>query len=185
MSQDRLTLTRRFFRRYKRLPTFGEMMDLWGVKSKATVQHQLKNWIKDGYIFKNESGYVPGRGFFRTPHLGRVIAGVPENPEEDRELISLDERLLDDPEKFLLTVRGDSMIDAGIQEGDVVVVKRAKLPKTGDVVVAKIDGEYTLKRIILDADVRLHAENPKYQDLVPREELQISGVVTAVVRELV
>ncbi len=85
----------------------------------------------------------------------------------------------------MFTVRGDSMIGASIEEGDKVVVDRSVLPKHGDIVIAVVDGEYTIKRLHKYADrVELHPENPKYQPITFTDgsELQVWGSVVGVVR---
>jgi repressor LexA len=85
---------------------------------------------------------------------------------------------------FALTVRGDSMIGAHIQEGDVVVLEYRE-PRDGDVVAALIDGETTLKRFVLDnGRPFLKAENPAYPDLIPAMELIVQGVVVALTRKV-
>ena len=86
---------------------------------------------------------------------------------------------------YMFTVRGDSMIGASIEEGDKVVVDRSVLPKHGDIVIAVVDGEYTIKRLHKYADrVELHPENPKYQPITFTDgsELQVWGSVVGVVR---
>ena len=84
---------------------------------------------------------------------------------------------------FLLRVKGDSMINAGIQEGDLVSVERGVTPRVGDIVVGALDGEYTLKRLKRDkGKFYLQAENPDYPDLYALEELQVAGVVRGVIR---
>ena len=77
------------------------------------------------------------------------------------------------------------MIDAGIMEGDLVVVERGKEPRVGDIVVGILDGEFTLKRLAKDkGKYYLHAENSEYPDLYALEELKVAGVVRSVVRML-
>ncbi len=85
---------------------------------------------------------------------------------------------------FLLRVRGDSMIEAGIHEGYLVMVERGTSPQVGDIVVGILDGEFTLKRLKRDkGKYYLQAENPRYPDMYALEELQVAGVVRSVVRK--
>ncbi|MEK9152791.1 MAG: S24 family peptidase, partial [Patescibacteria group bacterium] len=78
----------------------------------------------------------------------------------------------------------DSMIDAGIHPGDMVILERGREPKNGDVVVAEVDREWTIKHYDKRGGrVTLRAANKKYQPITPREELRIAGVVTAVIRK--
>ena len=100
----------------------------------------------------------------------------------------MDEYLIDNPESnFLLKVSGDSMINMGIFEGDIVIIDRNKKPKNGDIVLAQIDNEWTLKIFKIDRfkkQVFLQAANPKYPPLFPKNQLQIYGVVRGLIRKI-
>jgi repressor LexA len=99
--------------------------------------------------------------------------------------MSLDEFLIERPEQtFLIKVSGDSMIDAGIQEGDLVLVERGRSPKNRDIVIAQVDNEWTMKYYDkTGSQVRLIAANKKYPPIKPQQELKIGGVVVAVIRK--
>lgn len=85
---------------------------------------------------------------------------------------------------FSLTVKGDSMIDEGIHEGDIVIVEREREPRNGDVVAAQVDGEWTVKYYQnAYGEVSLHPANKNYPVIVPRESLEIGGVVVSVIRK--
>jgi len=117
---------------------------------------------------------------------GEVCAGFPSPAEEElRDVISFDEYLVAHPEtSFLLSVTGDSMIGAGIMEKDLVIVERGRQPKNGDIILAEVDGNWTMKYFRKRGTrITLEAANPKYPPIVPREELRIAGVVTALVRK--
>lgn len=125
------------------------------------------------------------RSFF-FPLVGEVPAGFPSPAEEElRDILSFDEYLVDRPEaSFVLRVRGDSMTGEGIKAGDLVIVERGREPRNGDVIVAEVDGEWTMKYFRKKGtDVTLEAANPAYPPVRPREELRIAGVVTAVIRK--
>ena len=117
----------------------------------------------------------------------RISAGFP-SPATDymEDGLDLNDYLVrNKPATFLFTVKGDSMIGASIEADDKVVVDRARTPKHGDIVVAVVDGEYTLKRLYKRPPrVELHAENPAYSPIVFRDgnELVVWGVVVGVVR---
>ena len=84
----------------------------------------------------------------------------------------------------MLSVTGDSMIDAGIREKDMVVVESSREPKNGDIVLAEVDGDWTMKYFFKNGPtVTLEAANPKYPTIIPRTDLRIAGVITAVVRK--
>jgi repressor LexA len=118
--------------------------------------------------------------------LGLVEAGFPSPAEEEmRDTLSLDEFLVSNPDaSFLLKVSGDSMTGAGILPGDLVIVDRGQTAKSGDIVIAEVDGEWTMKFFKKSGDaVYLVPANPKYKPIRPQRELRITGVVTAVVRK--
>jgi len=118
--------------------------------------------------------------------LGLVEAGFPSPAEEEmRDTLSLDEFLVSNPDaSFLLKVSGDSMTGAGILPGDLVIVDRGQTAKSGDIVIAEVDGEWTMKFLKKSGDaVFLVPANPKYKPIRPQRELKITGVVTAVVRK--
>jgi SOS regulatory protein LexA len=118
--------------------------------------------------------------------LGLVEAGFPSPAEEElRDTLSLDEFLVSNPDaSFLLKVSGDSMTGAGILPGDLVIVDRGQTAKSGDIVIAEVDGEWTMKFFKKSGDaVYLVPANPKYKPIRPQYELKITGVVTAVVRK--
>ncbi|HTF99770.1 MAG TPA: transcriptional repressor LexA [Nitrospirota bacterium] len=118
--------------------------------------------------------------------LGLVEAGFPSPAEEElRDTLSLDEYLIQNPDaSFLLKVSGDSMVNAGILPGDMVIVDRGQTGKSGDIVIAEVDGEWTMKFFKKSGDVIwLVPANPKYKPIRPQRELKIAGVVTAVVRK--
>jgi len=117
---------------------------------------------------------------------GRVHAGFPSPAEEElRDVISFDDYLAPHPEtSFLLSVTGDSMIGAGIMEKDLVIVERGRQPRDGDIILAEVDGNWTMKYFRKKGrTVTLEAANPGYPPIVPQTELRIAGVVTALVRK--
>jgi len=118
--------------------------------------------------------------------LGAVQAGFPSPAEEELiDTLSLDEFLIERPEAtFMLKVSGDSMLEAGIHPGDLVLVERGVAPRSNDVVVAQVDGEWTMKYFIRDRKgVRLEPANRKYKAITPRSSLEIGGVVRCVIRK--
>ena len=120
--------------------------------------------------------------------LGSVHAGFP-SPAGDHCARRLDliERLITHPQAtYLMRVRGLSMVDAGIFDGDVVVIDRAIKPRSGHIVVAVVDGEFTVKQLLMRAGrVRLKAANPTFADIVPKDgqTIEVWGVVKAALKE--
>jgi SOS regulatory protein LexA len=176
-----------FYRNQKRMPTYAEMMDLFEVRSKSVVFYWIEKLIEKGILEKDAQGFLKLSGIsFGIPLVGNVAAGLPAAAEENsRDMISMDEYLVAKPDtSFLLEVTGDSMTGAGIMEGDLVIVERGRAPKSGDIVLAEVDGRWTMKYFRRQGgEVVLEAANPAYPAIYPREELKIGGVITASVRK--
>jgi len=176
-----------FFRENRRMPTYAEMIDLLGVRSKSVVHFWVNKLLTEGLLEKDSRGFLkPSRRTLALPVVGDVVAGFPSPAEEElRDIISFDEYLITRPESsFLLRVSGDSMAGEGIMEGDLVIVEKGRDPKNGDIIVAEVDGEWTIKYFRKEGkNIILEAANPKYQSIRPKSELRLGGVVTAVIRK--
>ena len=184
--EDKIKKLRMFFRQERRLPGYAEMLKLFDYRSKNAVFGLLKKLEELGYISRSGRKIAfTGKLTGSVRLLGAVQAGFPSPAEEELvDTISLDEYLIRRPEStYMLSVSGDSMIDAGIHPGDIVIVEKGNKPQKGDIVVANVDDEWTLKYFTMDqAGVRLDPANPKYRFIRPRRSLTIGGVVKAVIR---
>ena len=181
-----LTELRGFVREYRRPPSFLEIARLFRYKSKNAAFLLVNKLIEKGYLRKDRQGKVVFDVLNGIKLLGTVQAGWPSPAEEELvDTMNLDEYLIKHPEQsYLIKVTGDSMIDAGIHEGDLVIVERGRAPKDRDIVIAQVDGEWTMKYYEKRGNVvRLIAANKKYGPIVPKRELSVDGVVTAVVRK--
>ncbi|MCQ2423622.1 MAG: transcriptional repressor LexA [Clostridia bacterium] len=123
----------------------------------------------------------------RVPVIGSVVCGSPEFAEEDfEEFVPLPVALFGEGEFFILRTHGDSMIGAGIEEGDMVVVRRSETARPGEIVVALVENETTLKTFYPEPEqhrVRLHPENPAMEDIfVP--SCNVQGVACHVIKKL-
>jgi len=178
-------------------PSLADLAIAFGVRSKNAIAKVVNVLVREGFIEKDPKGRIKiintdGSSQERAepmtlPLFGPIAAGFAAPVEEQaEEQITLADFLVKDPARtFLLRVKGDSMIDAGILEGDLVVVERGAQPRVGEIVVGIIDGEFTLKRLAKDkGKYYLHAENAEYPDLFALEELQVAGVVRSVVRKM-
>lgn len=176
-----------FFKEQRRMPTYSEMLPLLGVKAKSAAGYWTKKLLDKGALEKDAKGFLkPARLSFNLPLVGNVAAGFPSPAEEElRDTISFDEYLVNNPSaSFVLSVTGDSMIGEGIKEKDLVIVERGREPKNGDIILAEVDGHWTMKYFRKRGKkITLEAANPKYPPISPREELRIAGVITAVVRK--
>jgi len=186
-SDNAVQKMRSFFRRNRRLPTYQEMADLMGFASKNAAYKLANKLIEAGFLEKDGSGkLIPKRLFAPLPNTGIVKAGFPTVAEEDmNDLVSFDEYLINRPEAtFVLNVSGDSMIDAGIHDGDLVLIDRIQKVKEGDIVVASVDGEWTMKYYRkMDGEVVLVPANKNYPLIRPENSLEIAGVVMSVIRK--
>ncbi len=139
-----------FYRRHKRMPNYGEIMSLLGFKSKNAVYKLVNKLVEAGVVLKDATGkLLPTDSLNEVPFLGLVEAGFPTLAGEvSAETLNLDDYLITDKDRsYLLEVKGDSMIDAGIHEGDLVLVEKvgAGHAKDGDIVIAQVDGGWTMK----------------------------------------
>lgn len=176
-----------FYRRHHRLPTYDECVHVFGVRSKGSLHRYIQKFVTDGLVRKSDTGkLIPTPKLYGLKILGTVQAGFPSPAEEELvDTMSLDDFLIHNPEaSFLLTISGDSMIDAGIMMGDMVIVDRSRTPKSGDIVVAEVDHEWTIKYFIKRGpETFLRAANIHYPDIHPKDELHVAGVVTSVIRK--
>ena len=130
---------------------------------------------------------TPGLRVISVPIYGSIPAGLPVDATQDQEgcvLIDVDTLgIKPSARTFGLKVHGDSMIGKSIFDGDTVIIEHGVQPRSGDVVAALIDGQVTLKTFVLQqGKPYLRAENPRYPKLIPQEELQIQGVMVALIR---
>jgi len=186
MEQDILTPIKQFYRKNRRLPSYSEMLKIFKVASKRTVFEYIQALIDDGFLKQVNKKISPTKRFFALPVLGNIQAGFPIIAQQSRSYLTLDEYLIDKPDNsFLLKVNGDSMINAGIFEGDLVVIEQKSDFKQNEIVLAEIDNEWTLKILKKEKGITyLEAANPKYPPFYPRQELRIHGSVRAVMRKI-
>lgn len=191
-----LNYIREFQRKRGYSPSLADLAVAFGVRSKNAVAKVVSALVKQGQLEKDPKGRIKIVEFaedavanvaaaFTLPLFGPIAAGFAAPAEEQaEELVTIEDYLVRDKSStFLLRVRGDSMIDAGIHEGDLVIVERGAEPRVGDIVVGVLDGEFTLKRLKRDkGKFYLQAENARYPDLFALEELQTAGVVRGVIR---
>jgi repressor LexA len=173
-------------------PTLEEIGGRFRLSSVATVHKHISQLAAKGYVRRQpnqrraikvlQPAVPAGR---RVPLLGRVAAGRPIEPLSDREELELPEGWLGKGQTFALRVRGDSMIDEQIRDGDLVIVEERETARNGDMVIALVDGDsVTLKRYYRDGpQVRLEPANPLLSPLIrPEEQVRIQGIVIGVLR---
>ena len=185
-----LEAIREYLQQHGHAPTLEEIGRVVGVRSRGAVHRLVQALIDKGYLERAGSGW---RGLALAgereapvlPLLGRIAAGRPIEAIPGEEEINLSEFLLG-PGRYALRVQGDSMVEAGILDGDTVVIAEANTARDGEIVVALIDGETaTLKRLQRRKDgmVALIAENPNVPtQLYPADRVVIQGIVVAQLR---
>ncbi|MHB0865289.1 MAG: LexA family protein [Minisyncoccota bacterium] len=176
-----------FYHKHHRMPSYSELMKLLDYKSKSAAAYAVKQLIADGFLAKDKTGRLIPDNLEEGPRiLGLVEAGFPSAAEEELlDVMNFDEYLTPNKESsYILRVKGDSMIDAGICEGDMVIVERRQTYKPGQIVIASVDGDFTIKYLRNGkTGYYLEPANAKFKAIYPRERLSIEAVVTAVVRK--
>jgi len=176
-----------FYRRARRMPGYKELMKLWDFKSKNAVYKVIEKMVDAGIINKDRDGHIaPSESFNEIKMLGLVEAGIPTEAEESiAETVSIDELLVENREaSYILRVKGESMIEAGIREGDMVIAERGSNANDGDIVIAEVDGGWTMKYFRRrGARIYLEPANIAMQPIYPEEELRIAAIVKAVIRK--
>ncbi len=187
MDQDYKTRLTDFYGKYHRMPTYSEMLKLFGFKSKNAVAKLVTKMIDAGIVAKDRLGrLIPNDLFSDIPLMGSVKAGFPSVAEEVPTSVNLEEMLVGAKKSssYLFEVDGESMIDAHIADGDMVLVERTSRAKDGDIVIAEVDGEHTLKYLrIKGSKIWLDPANKDFDPIYPTTSLTIAGVVRAVIRK--
>lgn len=169
------------------MPGYSEIMSMLGFKSKNAVYKLINKLVEDGVVEKDSKGRLtPCSALDEIPLLGLVEAGFPTLVDgEMTDTISINDYLIKDRStSYVLEVKGDSMIDEGIKEGDLVVVERKGEPKDGDIVIAEIDGGWTMKYFKKKGKLTyLKPANKKYAPLYPAYDLKVAAIVKGVIRK--
>lgn len=186
---DRFHCLRDYHARHQTLPSYQKIAELLGYASSSAASAAMKRLMKMGYVKRADGGRLsPGPRFFELPMaVTRVPAGLPVDDEDlGFTLGQIDHQLVRNPSRtYILKVEGDSMIEAGILDGDFVVVERDTHCKVGDIVVAVVDGRRTVKFLAERNDKAfLRPGNSRYPDIVPADRLEIDGLVTGTFRKI-
>ena len=191
MSNDRSYLgsLQDYYSRHRALPSYASIGQLLGLKSKSSVAAMVARLKLAGFIDSTpDRRLAPTKRFFeRALATTSVQAGIPDPiNDESADALTIDDYLIERPSHTVLVrVKGDSMIDAGILEGDLIVVEKTVTAKRGDIVVAIVDSQFTLKRLDIERGrFVLKPENKAYPVIRPEGTLEIFGVMVGLVRKL-
>ncbi|WP_035051553.1 LexA family protein [Andreprevotia chitinilytica] len=177
-----------YYADYRILPSYATIGELLGMASKSAVSALVKRLTLAGFIeMTPDKRLAPTKRFFERELADfNVPAGLPAAANDAMsESLSIDEYLIPRPSNTIMVkVRGDSMVEAGIHDGDIAIVEKRHAASIGDVVVAIVDGEYTLKELARDKQgYLLLPKNIDFQPIRPKEGLEIFGIMVGLVRK--
>lgn len=196
-----LAKLRVYWRHHRAFPAIAELTTVLGMASTNGVHKTLTRLVGEGFLDRVGTRYAPSDAFFALPLVGPARAGLPQPADAGQapEALSVEAFLVDRPDQTVYCrVKGDSMRDAGLLDGDIVVVDRSAKAGAGDIVVAVVDDEITVKRLrqakvsrvkACDATAKpiipsgsikwlLEPANPDFEVIHPQRSLEILGVVT-------
>ncbi len=184
---DYLTRLQDYYAIHRALPSLSSIGRLVGLRSKSSVSALAKRLQLAGYLSTTpDRRLAPTEQFFARAVVDSVRAGLPQAANDPRqESLAIDNYLISKPSRtVLLLVKGDSMSEAGLCEGDHIVVDRGATARPGDIVVAIVDNEFTVKFLALDKrGYFLKPGNPAYPAIRPQGQLEIYGIVTGSFRK--
>jgi repressor LexA len=171
------------------IPSLTELGKLWGIAGRAWTHRVVARLKEDGFLEEAAGKRLkPGSRFFERTIADTVRAGLPQPANDSgRETWAIDQYLIDKPsETELFRVRGESMIEVGIHDGDFAVIQKSASAMPGDIVLAFVDGEFTLKTLARDdKGFYLEAANPAFAPMRPQGQLEIHGVMVGMFRKTV
>ena len=176
-----------YYAEHKVIPSYSVLASLWGISAKSWVSECVRRFEEAGYLdWTPDRQLKPGARFFERRLADQPVqAGLP-NPAiaDGYDLITIDDHLIRVPSKTcLVRVKGESMIDAGILDGDLLVVEQQPNANVGDVVVAIVDNEFTVKYLARERnEFVLKPANKAFPVIRPRGRLEIFGVMAGLVR---
>lgn len=179
------TRFQQYFFKYRTIPSTSACGEIIGIES-IWVDNFYTKLVDMWYLSKQESEYTPTNKLWSIPLYESIQAGFPSPATDElKQELRLEEYLIENPTNTIFVkVKGDSMIDACIAEGDAVIVEKGKKSKEGDVVIAVVDNEYTLKYLMKEnGKYCLEPANKNYDTIYPDDSLEIFGVVVWVFRK--
>ena len=185
---EHLQALRDYYAANRRIPSLQRVASLLGFSSRSAAVKLMGRLADEGFVERtvDDDAWIPGSRFFARPMIdASVPAGVPVSAiDVGSQPLVFDEYLVKKPnETFVIPIKGDSMIEAGIFDGDLAVVERSSKAKAGDFVIANVDNEFTLKELVRDrGQYALKPHNQKYPLIHPQGNLQVIGILVGLVR---
>ena len=178
---------RDYYARHRAFPSMASLCEVVGLSSTSSVFALVGRLTEAGFLQRLNGRVIPGPRFFERQLLSTVRAGDPERAPADDvpEGLNIDQFLVSMPSRtVMLKVKGDSMKEAGLLPGDIVLVERGAPAEVGDIVVAMVDGAPTVKLLAKDRKgFYLKAANSEFADVRPKERLELYGLVTGSIRK--
>lgn len=178
---------RDYYAENRTIPSYSRLMSLFRLSSKSAVKKVLERLENHGFLGRSPDGdWMPADKFFaRAMAEAPVPAGYPLPASDNHDIISIDQLLIEKPsETVMIKVRGDSMVEAGIHSEDLAIIKRSNQAQPGEIVVAIVDDQYTLKKLGHDKHgYHLIPANPEFSIIRPKGKLEIFGVLVGLVRK--
>lgn len=193
MMKEIISFVDHYYMMYQEMPSLAVISNGVGLHRSNVHRYLIEMNEKgmltyDGHFIGTEATIKKRQRSVMAAHVGSVRCGTPEFEEQDIDTYyALPEEIFGTGECYVVTAKGDSMIEAGIEEGDLVVVHKTKEAKKGDIVVALLNGENTLKRLMVSrGKISLHPENSEMEDIPIREEdeFYIQGVATHLIKHI-
>jgi repressor LexA len=184
---EHLAKLRRYYAETRRIPSLARIGELMGFSTPAAKKF-IERMSGEGFVTRtpDDDAWVPSSRFFERPLVeASVQAGNPVSVEAvPAEPFLIDEYIVRNPaQTVLIPIKGDSMVEAGINEGDLAVVERSAVAKDGDFVVAIVDNDYTLKELATERGQKiLKPHNATYPVIRPKGKLEIFGVLVGLIR---
>jgi repressor LexA len=177
-----------YYAEWKSIPSYAALCEVFGIASKSWVKAILDRLGKAGFLDRTPDGmWIPTHQFFARPFAeSSVQAGMPQSITATQgDYYVIDEMLIDTPSlTTMIPVKGDSMIDAGIHDGDIAIVEKRNLANIGDIVVAIVDDNFTLKTLAKEGGKYiLRPANPAFPVIRPQGSLEIFGVLVGLIRK--
>ena len=185
--RDLVDVLRDYYARHGVLPSYATLSALTGIRAKSWTHALVAQLREAGFLdVTPDKRLKPGPRFFERELAESVRAGLPEQSPDSTQTITIDAYLIAHPSKTsLVRVKGDSMVGAGILDGDLAVVEWRTDARPGEIVVALVDGELTLKYLARDhAGFYLKPANDAYPEIRAGVELEVSGVMVGLVRRI-